>query len=333
MTKRIWAFARFDDQFRPNSPGASGSADRPTPAHADAIRYGVRPGVLPKESAKMSQADLRLPQMRPLGGTSRSDTWWLQPIAVFSGLLAFIVYSTWAAFQGVHFHFDGSGAHYLSPFYSPLLFDVAGPPSGHAWFGPKPDWLPWPSFLAFSPALLILWAPGGFRFTCYYYRGAYYKSFWADPPACAVGEPGFRGKKFRGEAKLPLILQNVHRYFLYLAIGFLFILAYDAFMAYRFTDATTGKTGFGLAVGSLVLTINPILLGGYTLGCHSLRHLIGGRSDCLSKHPTRTKCYDGVSCLNRKHMLFAWLSLFWVGFTDFYVRMCSMGVITDWRLF
>jgi hypothetical protein len=42
----------------------------------------------------------------------------------------------------------------------------------------------WPAALPFSAALLILWAPGGFRFTCYYYRGAYYKAFWQDPTAC-----------------------------------------------------------------------------------------------------------------------------------------------------
>ena len=76
----------------------------------------------------------------------------------------------------------------------------------------KPGW--WPAALPFSAALLILWAPGGFRFTCYYYRGAYYKAFWADPPSCAVGEPR---KKYLGEQSFPLILQNIHRYFLYLA--------------------------------------------------------------------------------------------------------------------
>jgi len=31
-------------------------------------------------------------------------------------------------------------------------------------------------------------------------------------------------------------------------------------------------------------------------------------------------------------MLFAWCSLFVVGFSDLYVRLCSMGVWTDFRL-
>ena len=129
----------------------------------------------------------------------------------FSRTLRFIVYATWAAFQGNHFEFGP----YLSPFYSPLLFGD----SPHAWFGPKPGW--WPGALPFSAALLILWAPGGFRFTCYYYRGAYYKSFWADPPGCTVGEPR---KKYLGERSFPLVLQNVHRYFLYLGLIFIVIL-------------------------------------------------------------------------------------------------------------
>lgn len=274
--------------------------------------------------------NLQLPQLRSLGETSRKDAWWLQPAATFAGLFAFIVYSTWAAFQGSHYWFAGGGAEYLSPFYSPEIFGK----SPHAWFGPPPDWLMkvWPSFIPFSPALLILWAPGGFRFTCYYYRGAYYKAFWGDPPSCAVGEPGFRKKKYRGENSFPLILQNVHRYFLYLALAFIVLLLIDAVKGFTFQDEA-GHHRFGIGIGSLVMLINPILLGGYTFGCHSLRHLIGGRHDCMTScSSARQGAYKGVTCLNRKHMLFAWMSLFWVGFTDFYVRMCSMGVWTDFRL-
>ena len=83
------------------------------------------------------------------------------------------------------------------------------------------------TWMPFTAALLILWAPGGFRFTCYYYRGAYYKAFWADPPACAVGEPR---KSYCGEQSFPLIFQNVHRYFLYLALAFIvLLLAHDVY--------------------------------------------------------------------------------------------------------
>ena len=266
----------------------------------------------------MAQPELYL--KRSFGQTMRKDVWWLQPLVVFLGLSAFIVYSTWAAFQGVHYSFGP----YLSPFYSPEIFGI----SPHSWLGEFPKW--WPAFLPYSPAFLILWAPGGFRLTCYYYRGAYYKAFWADPPSCTVSEPR---KLYRGEKSFPLIMQNIHRYFLYLAFVFLVILSYDVWKALWFTDPNTDVTTFGIGVGTIVLALNVIFLGSYTLGCHSLRHLIGGFLDRLSGSPVRRSAYNCVSCLNRKHMLYAWLSLFWVGFSDLYVRLCSMGVITDLRIF
>jgi hypothetical protein len=76
-----------------------------------------------------------------------------------------------------------------------------------------------------------------------------------------------------------------------------------------------------------------VLLGGYTLGCHSFRHLVGGYLDRLSGAPVRKRAYDCASCLNRGHMKWAWCSLFMVAFCDIYVRMLSMGVWTDFRLF
>jgi hypothetical protein len=254
------------------------------------------------------------------GQTTRSDPWWVQPVVVFLGLSVFIAYSTWAAFQGDHYTYGP----YLSPFYSPELFGL----SHHAWFGAPPAW--WPGWLRYSPALLILIGPLGFRLTCYYYRGAYYKAFWADPPNCTVGEPR---QHYRGEHSFPLILQNVHRYFLYIAIGFLFVLGWDVWKALWFANPATGTNEFGMGVGTFVLALNVVLLGSYTLGCHSLRHLVGGRLTQLSRAPARKKCYGCVSSLNRRHMLFAWLSLVWVGFSDLYIRLCSMGVWTDWRIF
>ncbi|MEO5601677.1 MAG: hypothetical protein ABIR06_12195 [Cyclobacteriaceae bacterium] len=255
-----------------------------------------------------------------LGVTARIDLWWIRPLVIFIVLSAFIIYATWAAFQGEHY---AAGA-YLSPFYSPELFGD----TPHAWFGPKPVW--WPLALPFSPALLILWAPGGFRFTCYYYRGAYYKSFWADPPACAVGEPR---KTYLGENSFPLILQNVHRYFMYLAIFFVFVLLHDAWKAMWFTNEFSEGETFGIGVGTIVLTANAVLLGIYTFSCHSFRHMVGGFKDRLSNAPVQRKIYNCASCLNARHMNWAWFSLFSVAFADIYVRLVSMGIWTDYRIF
>jgi hypothetical protein len=254
---------------------------------------------------------------RGFGQTSRKDLWWVTPVAVFIGLGTFVVYSTWAAFQASHYTFGP----YISPFYSPELFGD----SGHSWFGPKPGW--WPGFMPWSPAFLILWAPGGFRLTCYYYRGAYYKAFWADPSSCAVGEPR---KSYWGENSLPLIIHNIHRYFMYLAVIFLVFLALDVWHALWFTD--NGQVHFGIGLGTLILALNVCLLSSYTFGCHSLRHLIGGNRDALSESPLCHKAYNCVSCLNRSHMLWAWCSLVCVGFSDLYIRLCSMGIWHDWRI-
>jgi hypothetical protein len=274
----------------------------------------------------MAYADT-LPKQRSFGETTRPDTWWLQPLVVFLGFSAFIVYSTWAAFQGIHdlhagrpsYWYGGNGANYLSPFYSPEIWGL----SPHALLGRAPGW--WPAWAPFSPAFLILWVPAGFRFTCYYYRGAYYKAFWADPINCAVGEPR---NSYLGERFLPLVLQNVHRYFMYLAVLFIFLLGHDAWKAMWFTDAA-GIKHFGVGVGTVVLTLNTVFLAMYTFGCHSLRHLVGGFLDSKSKAPTCAGAYNCVSLLNHRHMMWAWISLIWVGLTDVYVRLCATGRITD----
>jgi hypothetical protein len=257
---------------------------------------------------------------RRFGETSRRDRWWIQPVLVALGLSAFVVYATWAAFQGEHYTYGP----YISPFYSPEFFGS----SPHAWFGTVPGF--WPRFLPYSPALVILPIPGLFRLTCYYYRGAYYKAFWADPPSCTVGEPR---STYRGEHSFPLVLQNIHRYMLFISVWVLLILVLDVWEAFWFRDPVTGARSFGIGVGTIVLAVNTTLLGGYLFGCHSMRHVVGGASDQLSRAPFGLGTYRCVSCLNRKHMVWAWTSLFGVGFADLYVRLCSMGVWSDVRIF
>jgi hypothetical protein len=116
------------------------------------------------------------------------------------------------------------------------------------------------------------------------------------------------------------------------ALIFLVILAHDLWKALWFTDAATGRTRLGIGVGTLVLATNLVLLTSYTLGCHSFRHIVGGYRDQLATAPVRMACYQGCTKLNRGHMLFAWMSLFAVAFSDLYVRLCSMGIWRDWRI-
>ena len=259
--------------------------------------------------------------------THRKDRWWIEPLLTGLGFATFVVYSTWAAFQGAHY-FVGS---YLSPFYSPVLFvdtnAIGSVPVSHAWFGVWPDWLRdvWPGWLTISPAFLILAGPLAFRGTCYYYRKFYYRAYFTSPPGCSV--QGARKGKYKGETTL-LLIQNLHRYTLYIALAYILVLYYDAYLAF-FHE---GK--FGVGVGSIILLINPTLLAFYTLGCHSFRHLIGGQLNCFSCDAVsnmRQKGWKGATGLNQRHMMWAWISLVWVGFTDLYVRLVSMGIWEDFN--
>jgi len=264
------------------------------------------------------QRSLPVLEQRRFGETLRRDAWWIPNVIVVVILSSFVAYATWAAFQNANY----VHGPYLSPFYSPEIWGG----SAHAWFGPKPGW--WPVWLPFSPALIILPVPALFRFTCYYYRGAYYKAFWADPPSCAVGEPR---KTYLGERTFPLVLQNFHRYGLLLSFIFLVFLWHDAWKAFWF-DNGAGGTQFGIGVGSVVMLANVVLLSGYTLGCHSMRHVVGGVLDRLSLAPVRKRVYDASTVCNRSHMSWAWFSLFAVALTDAYIRLCASGVLTDVRI-
>jgi hypothetical protein len=248
------------------------------------------------------------------GRTLRRDRWWGEPAFTAAVLLLFVVYSTWAAFQGTNYY----AAPYLSPFYSPCVADSCVPGSAHLPFVVD--------FWTLSPALIILPIPLGFRLTCYYYRKAYYRSVWLSPPACGVREPH---RAYGGESRFPLILQNVHRYFLYLAVPFNLLLTWDAVVAFQDPAGDWGHVG----LGTLVLLVNAALLWLYTLSCHSCRHIVGGRLNNFARHPVRYRVWTLVSQLNVRHMQLAWASLVFVALTDLYVRLIASGVIADLRFF
>jgi len=203
-------------------------------------------------------------------------------------------------------------------------------PVAHAWLGAFPAW--WPAFLPQTPAFFIPWMALAFRFTCYYYRGAYYKAVALTPPSCAVRGPA---RRYRGETML-LLFQNLHRYTLYGALFLIVCLWWEGLSAF-FRDGQ-----FGVGVGTIVMIVNAALLSAYILGCHSWRHLVGGRLDCFScPHAGGGRDDAGVSRLpayalwrsstwfNERHLLFAWCSLVWVVLTDFYIYLVATGTIFD----
>ena len=243
----------------------------------------------------------------------RQDRWWLSPAVTFLVFGTFVVYATWRAFSGDNYY----AAPYLSPFYSPCLGDCV---EGASDFGQPLSGFP------LSPALIVLIFPLGFRLSCYYYRKAYFRAFWLSPPACGVAEPH---KKYTGETRFPLIFNNVHRWFLYASVIVALILSYDVVLAFRNPAGEWGHAG----LGTLILLVNIVLIWGYTLGCHSCRHIIGGRLRTFSKHPVRYRLWGLVGKLNGRHAFWAWSSLIWIGLTDFYIYLLATGTITDVRFF
>lgn len=246
--------------------------------------------------------------------TLRTDRWWLPPLVTFLGLTAFVIYGLFRTFLNQWYWVPEY--HYLAPFFSPCLSDSCVPGASHFFGLPLPAWFP--------PPIIVLPFVLGFRLTCYYYRKAYYRSFWASPPACAVTEPH---RRYTGESRFPLIMQNVHRYFFYAALLVAAVLTYDTVIAFHGSGG-----GFGIGLGTVLMVINVVLLWAYTLSCHSCRHLVGGRINHFSKHPVRYWMWTQVTKLNSKHMLLAWASLISVAVVDLYVLLIASGAFPDPRL-
>ncbi|HEY7488766.1 MAG TPA: hypothetical protein VH912_30285 [Streptosporangiaceae bacterium] len=249
--------------------------------------------------------------------TLRTDNWRTYPIVTLVIFTAWVVYATVRAMVGADFFVEQY--HYLTPFYSPCLNEACGKAAEFGTFLPKgtPFFIP---FAALSLPFLLL-----FRLTCYYYRKAYYRAYWASPPACAVREPH---KTYTGERRFPLIAQNLHRYFWVVAFLISLINTWDAIRAFHGKDG-----GFGIGLGTLILLANVILLWAYTLSCHSCRHIVGGRLKNFSKHPVRYWAWMQVSKLNERHGMFALITLGSLVVADAYVALVAHGTISDLRIF
>jgi hypothetical protein len=238
----------------------------------------------------------------------RTDRWWIEPLFIVTVLGGFGIYAFIVSVLNNNYFYDP----YLSPFYSPCLtsgcihptFPIIG-----SWYN-------------LSPAFLIVGSPLLFRVTCYYYRRSYYRAFFWSPPACAV--PDARAK-YSGETRFPFILQNVHRYALYLAVLVLAVLWWDVLVAFNFDGH------FGIGLGTLIMLANVVLLTGYTFGCHAARYLVGGYLDSFHGKSFRFRLWELATKLNERHSRWAWFSLFSVMLTDLYIRLNAAGLIVDPR--
>ena len=271
-----------------------------------------------------------LPMKKGFGATDRVDAWWKGPSAMAFYLAIMVVYGTWRGFMEADFWIfedfgrsageqtmaiESNGSHVLSPLFSPLIV-----PDEHSWMPESLWWL--------SPAMFILIFPAGFRATCYYYRKAYYRAFFQQSTACAVGKPW---NEYKGETGL-LIVQNLHRYFMYAALAYLPILSFDVYMSMQFDGGN-----WGISVGTLVLLLNVILLSGYTFGCHAFRHIVGGGANVWTgkSGPTlRYRMWKMSTWFNERHKEWALYSLLVVMFADFYVYACTDPMFgwTDYML-
>lgn len=258
----------------------------------------------------MTQSNLteKVPKSNQLpaysGSTARTDAWWIEPLIVAIVFTAFGLYATYRVFENNFFEVGP----YLSPFYSPNL----------------KEFFPW---LTVSPALFILPFPLAFRATCYYYRKAYYRSYFAHPPGCAVG--WFKRPGYTGEYTFPFNLQNLHRYAFYFAVPIVVVLWYDALKTIWYDG------GLHMSVLTLVMVANCVLLSGYTFGCHACRHLVGGGKNNFScpENKGSYKNWQLVTVLNEKHQEWAWTSLISVALTDVYIRMACSNPMLAFQLF
>jgi hypothetical protein len=248
--------------------------------------------------------------------TLRTDRWWFEPAYTVVGLSLWLLWGLVHTLVIKDYYFaQGSGYHYLTPFFSPCVSNACVADAAEfGRFAPNLWFLP---YAVVSLPFLLL-----FRLTCYYYRRAYYRSFWLSPPACAVPDGH---KNYTGETRFPLIFQNLHRYAFYAAVLISLVNTWDAIVSFH------GTNGFGFGLGNVVIVANVVLLWAYTASCHSCRHIMGGRLKHFSAHPVRYRAWSFVSTLNTRHKELAWITLGSLTVTDLYILAVSAGWFSDLR--
>ena len=221
----------------------------------------------------MADAPVQLVQRR-FGETMRRDAWWVQPAVVFLVLSSFIVYATWAAFQGDHYSLRARTSRRSTRRSSAATRRTR-------WFGPKPAWWPVVAAVLAGPAHPA--GPGRLPGHLLLLPRRLLQGVLGRPARLrgrrAAQELLGRGLVPAHPAERPPLLP-VRR---------------AALPAWSWPTTSGRRCGspirppdrssFGVGVGTLVLAVNVVLLGGYTLGCHSLRHLVGGCLDRLLGPP------------------------------------------------
>ncbi|MFW9928025.1 MAG: succinate dehydrogenase [Candidatus Thorarchaeota archaeon] len=243
---------------------------------------------------------------------SRLDRWWLPTLTTTVVLAVFVVYTTLAILANKlpgtntdFFSYNGGGAHYVSPIFSPEI-TIAG----------------WP----LSPAFILIWIPLGFRATCYYCRKLYYRSFFIEPAACAVRDLKPVRLDYKGERRFPFILNNLHRYFLYGAIILMAMHWFDFINALRFGSQ------IGIGIGTILIGLDGLFLTLYVFSCHAFRHFVGGNINQFSNgtfNGIRYYLWHLSSRLNTRHNLYFWLSAISVVAADLYIRLLVSGVLNS----
>ena len=243
-----------------------------------------------------------------LGHTERQDEWWWEPTLIIIALAVFLAYGMWTSFQPRAFYDFQS---YSSPFQSPILHFL------------NIDSLNVSPLIAQMIVLGPLAIPFGFRFTCYYFRKAYYRSFFMSPSACTVGKAN--AEAYNGERGL-FVFQNLHRYFMYLAMVLVVLHWIDTVKAFIWQDQLY------VGLGSILLLIDAVFLSLYVFSCHAWRHLVGGKIDCFScshRNEIRYKGWQRISKLNENHGLWAWISMASIVAADLYIRLVASGAINE----
>ena len=248
--------------------------------------------------------------------TLRNDRWWFEPAYTVVGLSAWLIWGLIHTLIIKNYYFaEGRGFHYLTPFFSPCVSNACTPDAAE--FGRFVPNIPLVPYALVSLPFLLL-----FRLTCYYYRRAYYRSFWLSPPACAVPDGH---TSYSGETRFPLVFQNLHRYAFYAAVLVSLVNTWDLIRSFHGTET------FGFGLGNLVMLANVVLLWAYTASCHSCRHIMGGRLKHFSQHPVRYRAWTFVSKLNTRHKELAWITLGSLALVDIYILAISAGWFPDLR--